>query len=804
MGYRLSWIAGVAGIALALARVERLLLPSSGGLPWEILLVASAVLGATISWAAAAYRVKGVLLGIAHLAAIGITVVRVAVPETTWFIFPTRASLTALGEELAFARDVIRAGVAPVLPLAGLVAILAVVFWAMGALLTWGLLNGRPYVAVVTPLVVYLEFAVLDSRVGGIWTTGFMALIGFTLIAVTIDHRREGTGLLRSARHGGRLRRSIPLVGVATLVATVLVATNASHAIAELVPRRGFLDWEASSNLSGDYFGSIAYNPFVGIQQSLVAQTNVPVFVFEPEDGHPADQVYWRLLTLEAFDGAQWHVGNPRLTQLTETDTFEDAGGAFTGPTSSFTAEVTVLALQMDWVPAPYAPVGLATEEDAVRAGIRVRQSDGSFHFDALTFRGMSYTIESEIPQPSIDILSRRADGTPSAIFRSAIETGDFGLVGVELPTIENRALADAERYLELPDDLDPRIELLALSQIEGLETDYERALSLENFFRRPGNFAYSVAVPVGHGASDLANWLLEPDSANYRTGYCEQFATSLAVMARTIGIPSRVVLGFTPGNTLEDGRLVIRDRNAHAWVELWMPSQGWVKFDPTPRSDGINPPTAADLPFEAADHLDAAQAETRPRTDPGVTPATPVATTIPLSPDGEGSLGGEAPLDQPSPIGSYLILLLVAGLALTLVPLIKTLRRRRRIRRLEQGDVSGAWQEIVDRLTDLGEELHRSETPAELAAQVGPALAPLADVYGESAYGPGIPLPNRRVALATRSLAETETGLARDYSIFKRIGARYRVKSLLKRNTRSGSGPSNKRYAMRDTTERD
>lgn len=780
MGYRLTWMAGVTGIALALARVARLLLPSSSGLPWEVLLIAAAVLGATISWAAVAYRVPGALLAVLHVAAITVTVVRVAVPETTWFIFPTRASFTALGAELTFARDVIRAGIAPVLPLAGLVAILAIVFWAMGALLAWGLLTRRPYLAVITPLVVYLEFAVLDSRIGGLWTTGYMALIGFTLIAVTIDHRREGTGLLRSARRGARLRRTIPLVGVTTLLATVMVATNASQAIADLVPRRGFLDWQGNSKLSGDFFGSIAYNPFVGIQQSLVAQTNVPVFVFDPEPGHPASQVYWRLLTLDAFDGTQWHAGNSRLAAFDEGTTFEDAGAAFAGPQASFRATVTILALQMDWLPAPYAPVALGTDEGSVQSGIRLRPSDGSIHFDALSFRGMEYTIESEIPQPSIDILSRRADGTPSTIFRSAIETGDFGLVGVELPTIVNRALPDAEAHLALPEDLDPRIQLLAESQVEGLETDYERALSLENFFRTPGNFAYSLNVPPGHGSAELVDWLLEPDSNNYRTGYCEQFATSMAVMARTIGIPSRVVLGFTPGNTLEDGRLVIRDRNAHAWVELWMPSQGWVKFDPTPRTDGINPPTADDLPFRAADHLDAAQAETRPRPEPGGTPVTTVPIAVPTSPD--GGLNGESPVDLPARTRSFLIPLLVLGLALVLVPSIKAIRRRRRIHRLERGDVAAAWQEIVDRLSDLGAELHRSETPGELAAQVGPVLAPLADVYAESAYGPGAPLSSRRIATATRSLTETEAELARENSIFKRIGARYRVKSLLRR----------------------
>jgi hypothetical protein len=207
------------------------------------------------------------------------------------------------------------------------------------------------------------------------------------------------------------------------------------------------------------------------------------------------------------------------------------------------------------------------------------------------------------------------------------------------------------------------------------------------------------------------------------------------------------------------------------------MPSQGWVKFDPTPRTDGINPPAAEDLPFRAADHLEAAQSETRPRPEPGGSTVTTVPTTVPFSPD--GGLSGEAPSDLPARTRSLVIPLLVLAIALMLVPSTKWLRRRRRLRLLERGDVSGAWQEIVDRLADLGAELHRSETPAELATEVGPMLAPLADVYAESAYGPAAAMSSRRIATATRSLADTEAELTRENSIFKRIRARYRVRSL-------------------------
>ncbi len=104
--------------------------------------------------------------------------------------------------------------------------------------------------------------------------------------------------------------------------------------------------------------------------------------------------------------------------------------------------------------------------------------------------------------------------------------------------------------------------------------------------------FTYTVDIEPGHSAEDLADWLFTDESPTSGRGYCEQFATAMAVMARTVDVPSRVVLGFTPGETGPDGVVTVRQRNAHAWVELWVDGQGWVRFDPTPRSDGVNPAT--------------------------------------------------------------------------------------------------------------------------------------------------------------------------------------------------------------------
>ena len=776
MVFRLSWIAGIAGIGLALARAERLLRSSVEGLPWEFILVAAALLGATITWAGLSYRLSGrTVFAINTTAALLITM-RIAVPSAAWY--PSFDSMRALGDELGFARDVIDSGVAPVIPLSGIVAILALVFWILGALLSWGLGRGRPYIAVLSPLVVYLEFAVMDRRPGGAWGVAFMVFIGGALLAVAFDRRRESTGLLTSGVTRLALIRSLPSLAIVTLVAALLVAVVSASAVSGLVPRSGYLSWRERSGLSGEYYGSVSYNPFVGIRQSLVSQSNVPVFVADVQGDLDPDQVFWRMLTLDQFDGVQWHIGgSPEIDRPEEVDSFELAEAAFFGPTSSIVQEITVLALQMDWLPAAYSPRAMSAPNTAVDRGYRVKTDDAALRFDALTYRGMSYTVTSDVPTPDLDVLSRTDDGLPSIVFQGAIDEDDFE--ADEAPVdIETRQLEDVERFLELPVEIDGRIGALAVETTRGLQTDFEKGLALETFFRTPGRFVYSTAIVPGHGASVLSDWLLDPTSENYRIGYCEQFSTSMAVMARTLGIPSRVVLGFTPGTLLEDGRVVVRDRNAHAWVELWMPSQGWVRFDPTPRGDGVNPATLADLPFDVADYLDVPEPVVPPleleseggalfRDDEFDIPERVVAT------DGgsDGATGPQLP--------SWLAPIALALIGLFgLVPAIKWVRRRRRLRRLESGDIGAAWKEILDRLTDLGDGPAISATPMEFARRTDPVMRPLAEVYGASVYGTGDD-DGRSIGLATRSLEDSEDRLTSRYSLTHRIAARYRISTL-------------------------
>src|SRR5690606_31916530 len=119
-----------------------------------------------------------------------------------------------------------------------------------------------------------------------------------------------------------------------------------------------------------------------------------------------------------------------------------------------------------------------------------------------------------------------------------------------------------------------------------GLDTNYEKAVALQDFFTS-GQFEYSEEAPVefgfdGSGARILGDFL------EVKAGYCVHFSSAMAAMARSLGIPARVVVGFTPGAEVLDeaDQLVeyqVTTRDLHAWPELYFVGVGWVQFEPTP-----------------------------------------------------------------------------------------------------------------------------------------------------------------------------------------------------------------------------
>jgi transglutaminase-like putative cysteine protease len=411
----------------------------------------------------------------------------------------------------------------------------------------------------------------------------------------------------------------------------VVVAVIGSNAAAGMVPASGFLNWRAQTGLGGGIFSGVSFNLFANITQTdLVSRSEEPVFIATVEGADVPDDLYWKLFTLEEFDGENWFPGRLTTRIPRDNEAWEDPEYQFKGETAAVIQTITISALRQNALPTLHSAAWITSDSALLNQSFRVR-ADASIPFDLRTWEGLTYQVGSNVPVPDLGVLASQPGQRDrlSPIFQEAADRGVFTDQPKAPPAAGLVRPADISEYLDLPGEFDPTLGTKATELTQDGVTAFEKALLLEAWFRDPNEFTYSIDIDPGHSARDLSDWILDEDSPNYRTGYCEQFATAMAAMARSLAIPSRVVLGFTPGEQLADGSILVRGKNAHAWVELWMNGQGWVRFDPTPRGDQVNPSTntgAVGVGFDARNFIPEPDEPTDP-TDPG-TPGQPVRTS--------------------------------------------------------------------------------------------------------------------------------------------------------------------------------
>jgi hypothetical protein len=129
------------------------------------------------------------------------------------------------------------------------------------------------------------------------------------------------------------------------------------------------------------------------------------------------------------------------------------------------------------------------------------------------------------------------------------------------------------------------RVRDLALEITAGAENPYQQAEALARYLSSDPSFTYSTEPGQPPAGEDLVEFFLF-DEERGRTGYCQYYASAMAVMARSLGLPARVAVGFAPGEDLGDGTYLVREANAHSWVEIYFPGYGWEIFEATKSID--------------------------------------------------------------------------------------------------------------------------------------------------------------------------------------------------------------------------
>ncbi len=402
----------------------------------------------------------------------------------------------------------------------------------------------------------------------------------------------------------------------------------------------------------------VIIKPLSDIQRQL--KVDPPIEVMRVTADRP---LYWRLTGLDSYDGREW---------LLEAHPHDVVSGPLPQPNPPATGatvrqRVTLTSLLSPWLPAAYAARSIESQ-----ASVELDKPSQTLLLRDQSSPGLTYTVTSVLPK----ITSNEAGGKRDP-----------------------------------RDDTERLFGGYAKSIVAGARTPLDIARKLEHHFR---TFAYSETVPAGHSVGRLQQFLRD------KKGYCEQFAATMTLMLRGLGVDARVGVGFLPGANV-GGEYVVSTKDAHAWVEAKLPGGGWMNFDPTPGRG-----TTATIPKNV-------QAQATPAPIPSVTSVpqpTPQQQNLP-----QDAARQRKPLHIPAPV----IWTVLALAVLSIAPIAKRVRRSRRRRGTPDVVVVGAYSEFVDRAREFGWTAAPAETHREFCSRVAGSsngtFGELATITGRAVY---------------------------------------------------------------------
>lgn len=473
-------------------------------------------------------------------------------------------------------------------------------------------------------------------------------------------------------------------------------------------------------------------DPSIELADNLRRPNNQTVLTYRT---NAQNGVYLRLTALPILDANGAKLGDVQVRSGALPSP------AMPGTTTDITTQVTIDGFSSEYLPVPYAPTRFDAAGEWGWEPLSLSVLSLGDNRKAAT-RGLSYTVDSVVPNPDSAQLAAATAGRPVS--------GD-------------------ERTTVVPDDVPVSIVALTKQVTSGRATAGQRALAIQDFLRDTSRFTYSTQAPEGAGYEVLERFLLQDHS-----GYCVHFATAMALMARIEGIPSRVAIGFLPGKRGVDDRWSVSARDMHAWPELYFAELGWVSFEPTAAvasqpewtapQPTTPPPTVAPEPTAEA------------TADPTPTPTSPQAPDDAPTP--------ASPSAPPSTWPAVLGWLLVVVGALLAPWAIRTFLRRRRLAAHPPADVriANAWAEARATWIDRG-GVWPDGSPRRVATTVGAELDPgpaglftrLALLMERSLYAKQVDDPGDLAGLVT----ELRRGMERDDKPYRRLARLLLPRSL-------------------------
>ena len=292
-------------------------------------------------------------------------------------------------------------------------------------------------------------------------------------------------------------------------------------------------------------------NPLVSVTASLRQQKPEDLFLVR------ADQpAYWRWQALDHFDGTQWTSSDLEVDHgrvIAAGDPLPDSSLEGTGinirQVDLFQTVVVLQDISDPWLPMAFHPVTV----EVGRSSIRYDATSAAAVPEVGVQKGLTYTVRSRLLLPT----RHQLDAVSAAAFSKP----------------------EYKPFEELPSSTPPQIYSIARILTAGASTPFQKLVAIQAYLH---TFNYDQRVNGKTDIGSVLNFLTRT-----KRGFCQQFATAMAVLARALGYPARVAVGFTPGRY--DARLRawrVGTQNAHAWVEVLFPGYGWMAFEPTPTRD--------------------------------------------------------------------------------------------------------------------------------------------------------------------------------------------------------------------------
>ncbi|MCW2750461.1 MAG: hypothetical protein JWR83_1571 [Aeromicrobium sp.] len=571
------------------------------------------------------------------------------VPSTLLVIFPTPSTLQEFGSLLRAAHATIVIEQAPVAASKPVVFLLAGAFGLLVIVADELLERGRSAVTIgALLLAVFITPAMIAGRTPSVW--GFIVVAALWLFILRSRTRQHTTGSWQT-------RAPVLLVATAALGVTLVLPPVMPDITAVAA------EW---GRPPPSVFGQ-GINPILQLGQNLRRNSATVALTYTTTSATPP---YLKVATLRDFTGKTW---KPSGTSI--NDRFEGQVGLHQDiKAHEDTTKITIKNLRGVLLPVPY-PAEDVSGLQGTWLFQRMGQTIKAEHGDT---RGQTYAVKSLTIEPTAKQMRQ--------------------LVTVVGPSLRP--------FVALPKHMPAIIGDTARQVTSNATTDYDKALALQNYLRG-GAFTYSTTAPVAHGYDGngvdvIAAFLKQ------KQGYCVHFSSTMAVMARTLGIPSRVAVGYAPGKVLgSTGSKTVYQNTSddlHAWTELYFEGAGWVGFEPTP---GVGTPTA---------FAEAPGAKTPSDTTNGNNFNQPGVTGQSSQPDSKNAGATSA---TPATASRTAGVTTVSLLMLLFIPwLIRVTRRRWRMR---PGVPSPdrLWRELEDTAQDYGIPASLADTPRGFASRL-------------------------------------------------------------------------------------